>query len=115
MFQIIHFLLFDEINIKQVGCIVYELLQMMNDEATEIFLQKIIKILPNICHKIHTLLEKIKNNPTDAKTEEALKLMLPLLLNIFSSKNFEIVTNKNLLHGSYLNIQSFYLNYLNVT
>ena len=86
------------ITIPQVCFILKELLVMFENQVTESLMSDLIHLLPKICSKMQGIIIDLKQND-DSHEREAMRLLLRLLISVFSWKEFQNSKYNNLLRG----------------
>lgn len=86
------------ITIAQVCFIVKELLGMFENQASESFVRDLIQLLPKICAKLKKIIADLREHDSSHE-KEAVRLLLCLLVTIFSWKEFQGARYNTLLRG----------------
>lgn len=91
----------ESITIPQVCFILKELLHMINQHPSESFIHDLIQLLPKICVKLQKVISDLRKKENTPE-KEAVRLILCLLIKLFSWKEFQNARHYNLLRGKYL-------------
>ena len=91
----------ENVTIAQVCFIVKELLGMFENQSSESFVRDLIHLLPKICTKLQKIIADLREHDS-AHEKEAAKLLLCLLITIFSWKEFQTARYNTLLRGMYI-------------
>ncbi|XP_048507191.1 Fanconi anemia group D2 protein homolog isoform X2 [Athalia rosae] len=93
------------ITIAQVCFIIKELLAMLENEASQIFMKDLVSLLPKVCSKLEQVTIELREKD-DSQNRECFRLLLCLLAAIFNWKGFHNSINNAMLRDALRTVAS---------